>query len=785
MYECPNCGGGLRFDPASQELVCDYCQTHLDPYQYEKEHDADITEDAYGVQIFTCPQCGGEIMTTNISVTGFCSYCGASAVLDSRMAREKRPSWIIPFKKTGRDCRTAYKKRIARSFYTPKEMRDETFMDKFRGIYIPYWVYEGKVDSRVTLKGTRAHRSGDYIITDHYDLGSDVQASYEGISYDASSSFSDDVSERIAPFDAEAMQPFAPSMLCGFYADTSDVPARIYADRAKSLAERDVYNRVSSDPALKTYDMTPPANAFQWDTQIPMSSGGPKLALFPVWFATYRKKDRVAYSVVNGLTGKIAVDLPVSIPRYLLGTLVLALPIFLLLNMFLTVTPETVLVIASVLAAVSEAVYCIEIRRLKDREERTEDAGYRFLSGTDKGQNRPKKRQKKQPKNISGSFILAALFMAFWAVQFVAANRGLFSTVYIQWAALAAAGFFACRTLTMAGERKMAGLLPGAAGALAAVVIGLAVRLLRPVGDIWYYSGAALSFAATGFSLIQVITKYNILATRPLPDFFDRRGGETGKAMLALPLALSLAVLGLAGGGKAASSNVVYTNPATGYEVYIDDRADLLNNSEEARLLESMKPVTEFGGAAFATTASNRGTAREYAEDLYLACFGHESGTLFLIDMSSRYLYIASDGFVYSVINTGRALTITDNVYSYARGGDYLACAEAVFGQINTLLIGGKIAQPMKYASNILLALILSLLLNYLIVRLQAANFKPSEEDILGAVRISFSMSSPGAVMTHTTRVYDPPASSGSDGGGRDSGGGGGGFSGGGGGHSF
>ena len=101
MYECPSCGGGLRFDPAGQDLVCDYCQTRLDPYQYEKDHDADISEDAYGVQIFTCPQCGGEIMTTNISVTGFCSYCGASTVLDSRMASEKRPAWIIPFKKTG------------------------------------------------------------------------------------------------------------------------------------------------------------------------------------------------------------------------------------------------------------------------------------------------------------------------------------------------------------------------------------------------------------------------------------------------------------------------------------------------------------------------------------------------------------------------------------------------------------------------------------------------------------------------------------------------------------
>ena len=131
-------------------------------------------------------------------------------------------------------------------------------------------------------------------------------------------------------------------------------------------------------------------------------------------------------------------------------------------------------------------------------------------------------------------------------------------------------------------------------------------------------------------------------------------------------------------------------------------------------------------------------------------------------------------------------MTITDNVYTYAGKGDYLGCALAVFEQMNTLLTGGRIAQPMKYISNLLLSLILSLMINYLLVLLTAGSRKPSEETILGAVRIGFRMSNPSAVMTHTTRVYDPPFSSSGGGGSRGGGGGGGGgFSGGGGGHSF
>lgn len=791
MYECPNCGGGLRFDPAGQDLVCDYCQTRLDPYQYEKDHDADISEDAYGVQIFTCPQCGGEIMTTNISVTGFCSYCGASTVLDSRMASEKRPAWIIPFKKTGKDCREAYKKRIARAFYTPSQMRDETYMDSFRGIYIPYWVYNGKVDSRIVLKGTHVHRSGNYVITDHYDLGNDVEASYEGISYDASSSFSDDVSERIAPFSADALQKFTPSILCGFYADTSDVPARLYADRARNLAERDVWYRISTDPGMEDFDLTPPDSAYKLESQIPMRSGGPKLALFPVWFATYRKDDRVAYSVVNGLNGKIAVDLPVSIRRFLAGTLLMALPLFVLLNMFLTISPPSVLALSSVLAAVSSFLYYREIKALTAREMRTDDLGYRTVVNGEKGGSLQMKKGKKprKRKGVAGrsmGTVMAAVFIAVvFAGELASSAVSLFSSHMIHFAALAAVAVCSYLTFETGLESGKGNVLPGILGTSLAVLAGLFVRLFNPSADIWYYSASALSFAAIGFSMIQVIRKYNFLATRPLPDFFGRKGGETGKAMLGLFLALSLA--GLCAGNALASPESVYTNPSTGYPVYIEDGADLLSGEEEAELAEAMKKVTEFGGAAFVSTLSNPGDAREYAEDRYYALFGNGSGTLFLIDMGNRYLYLANGGFVYSVVNRGRAMTITDNVYTYAGKGDYLGCALAVFEQMNTLLTGGRIAQPMKYISNLLLSLILSLMINYLLVLLTAGSRKPSEETILGAVRIGFHMSNPSAVMTHTTRVYDPPFSSSGGGGSRGGGGGGGGggFSGGGGGHSF
>ena len=159
------------------------------------------------------------------------------------------------------------------------------------------------------------------------------------------------------------------------------------------------------------------------------------------------------------------------------------------------------------------------------------------------------------------------------------------------------------------------------------------------------------------------------------------------------------------------------------------------------------------------------------------------NGTLFLIDMDNRELYIFSDGDVYRTVTTSYANVITDNIYTYASDGDYFTCADNAFDQIASLLEGQKIAMPMKYISNALLALLLSALLNYFLVSFLSRSRKCSDEELLSAGQASFVFRNAAAKKTTTTKVYNP-SSSGS-GGGSSGGGGGGGSSGGGGGHSF
>ncbi|MBD5395576.1 MAG: hypothetical protein HDR71_15245 [Lachnospiraceae bacterium] len=459
MYECPNCGGNLKFDITLQMLKCDYCLTTQNPYEVTKDKDAEESA-PFDVTIFTCPQCGGEILSTDTSAAEFCSFCGASTILDSRISKEKRPVKIIPFKQTKEACKKAYTDRLKRAIFAPDELKDEKYIDSFRGIYMPYWTYHITQQGGVEMKGKKTFRKGDYVYTDHYELGGDLDAYYKELSYDASASFADNISERIAPFNVKDMQPFTPSYLSGFYADTADVDSSLYEEDAKTVANTASFSRIKKDAAFSGIQFTSKENNSSAGFMLHTYLAPVERVMFPVWFMSYRKGDRIAYATVNGQTGKVAADIPVDIKKYVTGSLILAVPIFILLNLFFTIKATYSLIISAILAAATLILYGLEMNKISRWENREEDRGYHL---------RKKRTSSKKSNNQSG--------------------------------------------------------ISGFIGSLLAVVIAVCILVFSPISDIWYYGGSIAAFIGILFTTTSLIKKYNILATRKLPQF-DRKGGN-------------------------------------------------------------------------------------------------------------------------------------------------------------------------------------------------------------------------------------------------------------------
>lgn len=224
---------------------------------------------------------------------------------------------------------------------------------------------------------------------------------------------------------------------------------------------------------------------------------------------------------------------------------------------------------------------------------------------------------------------------------------------------------------------------------------------------------------------------------------------------------------------------------ASKYEVVIEDNEDLLSDSEEALLREKMSEITKYGNVGFISARQYSMETGTYAKQEYRRLFGTDSGTLFVIDMGQRNIWIFSDGSIYRTITKPYANTITDNVYRYASREQYYECAYNTFDQIYTLLEGGRIAQPMKHISNVLIALVLAVLINFVLLIFERREKKEDTRTVMKAMTTAVGVTVLSKTLTHSRRSLHVESSGGGSSGGGGGGGGGGGSSGGGGGHSF
>ena len=230
------------------------------------------------------------------------------------------------------------------------------------------------------------------------------------------------------------------------------------------------------------------------------------------------------------------------------------------------------------------------------------------------------------------------------------------------------------------------------------------------------------------------------------------------------------------------------------YRVIIEDEADLFTDAQEADLKKQLEGILPYGSAAIVTNEAYNYDAAELAEERFREFFRDDSATLLLIDMYNRRIQIFSDGAIYRTVTRAKANEITDNIYTYATDGDYYMAAKKTFEQIETVLSGGRITTPMKYATNAAFAVGIVLLINFIIITAQRK--KKNVTTLTNALAYEggrgniSAVQSVNAVMTSQKKSRHIESSGGSSGGGgggfSGGGGGGGGFSsGGGGGHSF
>ncbi len=350
-YHCPNCNGPLQFDATSGKLECEYCSGSFSVEEIEKlsEPNPEATEDVneewdtshlsfdWGedrdkMRAYECPSCGARLLCDETTAATSCPYCGNPAVVQSQLQGDLKPDYIIPFSTTKEQAEEALRKHYKGKFLLPKAFRSENRIQEVRGIYVPFWLFDGKVDADIRYRATRKHihRRGDeeIIVTDHYIVRRAGTFAFDRVPVDASTKMPDNHMDSIEPFSYEALKDFSMAYLPGFLADKFDVDMDECALRADRRCTQSTVDALRS--TVFGYDTC----ITQWE-HIRIHRGAVHYALLPVWMLNTKWKDKEYLFAMNGQTGRLVGNLPIHWGKFWGLFAAISLPLMALMSYLL------------------------------------------------------------------------------------------------------------------------------------------------------------------------------------------------------------------------------------------------------------------------------------------------------------------------------------------------------------------------------------------------------------------------------------------------------------------
>ena len=343
-YKCPACTGPLHFAGQSGKLECEYCGSsfsieEIDAMYSEKleeaveeslqQEEALIEEDNWGeeaesLRTYSCPSCGAELICDETTAASSCPYCGNPTVIPGQFHGGLKPDYVIPFKLDKDAAIAALKQFYKGNKLLPKAFSEKNHIEEIKGVYVPFWLFDGKATADIRYHATRVHShiEGDFqvTVTEHYKVRRAGSVRFEKVPVDASTKMPDAHMDSIEPFDYSEMKEFSTAYLPGFLADKYDVSEADSKPRATGRAANSIESMVNSTALGYSTCMPEQKNV----RVIPDKA---KYVLLPVWMLSTRWNGNSYLFAMNGQTGKLIGDLPISKGRFFEWFLKISLPI--------------------------------------------------------------------------------------------------------------------------------------------------------------------------------------------------------------------------------------------------------------------------------------------------------------------------------------------------------------------------------------------------------------------------------------------------------------------------
>ena len=329
--KCPACGAPILYKPNLKKWKCDFCKSEFTLEEMQKYNNASSEQnnkkeekidtkeiakettkkenDNTAYVEYNCKDCGAKIIADEQTAATFCIYCGNTAILKEKLSGKFAPDLIIPFKNEKEKAIESFKSLNKGRPLMPNFFNDEKNIEKIRGVYIPFWLFDIKVRGELEATSTTSTTwtVGDTVFTktDTYKHEREGEMEFNKVPEDGSTRFNDDIMNTIEPFNYEELEEYNHAYLSGFLAEKYDVEEETSLNDAqiRSLnSARDEMKRDMDGTSIKTTIK---------DT-LTSQKLSTKYALLPVWMINVKYKDKYYTFAMNGQTGEFVGNIPVD-----------------------------------------------------------------------------------------------------------------------------------------------------------------------------------------------------------------------------------------------------------------------------------------------------------------------------------------------------------------------------------------------------------------------------------------------------------------------------------------
>ncbi|MBQ7667939.1 MAG: zinc ribbon domain-containing protein [Clostridia bacterium] len=300
---CPRCGANVTFMPSTQKCYCEYCGSEIDISEFNIEKFEENINDTTKYNESTCTSCGASLIVDETTTITRCVYCGSNQFITERFKGEFKPEKIIPFKIDNNLFVSIYSNFVKKKILAPEEFRHNTNISEIKGMYVPFHVFT--IDTSTHARGKAMQRSGKHTYYKYFETDFDMTLRSP---QDTSKNLDDDIMTSLEPFNFNEQTTFNPVYLNGFSAENGDENINELYPKAKARTNAEVKRTIKKK--LGGYDHI---KGYRFTT---IKKKVSEYTLLPVWFFNTTYNNQKYSYALNGQTGKVVGQIPLSKPKF-------------------------------------------------------------------------------------------------------------------------------------------------------------------------------------------------------------------------------------------------------------------------------------------------------------------------------------------------------------------------------------------------------------------------------------------------------------------------------------